>query len=189
MLSTRTNHSSPRGFTLVEMMVVVVLVGVLATLAVYGVRKYILSAKSSEAVSMMTSIKTAEEAFKAETFIYLDVSTDFNTGSWYPTTTPGKTKVQWGGGTSTLATNWRTLGVAPDGPTVFSYAVVATPPAGSPPTVPTQKTNQQFNLPSTAAQWMYIAVAKADLGGRAGVYTMVLSHSLSSEVYVENEGE
>ena len=33
------------------MMTVVVLVGVLATLAVYGVRKYILSAKSGEAGS------------------------------------------------------------------------------------------------------------------------------------------
>ena len=58
------------------------------------------------------------------------------------------------------------------------------------PTVPTVvKDNAGFNLPTSANQWMYIAVAKADLGGLAGVSTVVLSHSLSTEIYVENEGE
>jgi prepilin-type N-terminal cleavage/methylation domain-containing protein len=177
------------GFTLVEMMVVVVLVGVLAGLAVYGVRKYILSAKTSEAVSMMTSIKSAEEAFKGETFIYLDVSSSFAPANFYPTATPGRTKVQWGDTTTTVGANWRTLGVHSDGPTLFGYAVVATAPGASQPSLPTAKQASDFNLPGSLTAWQYIAVAKADLGGQTGVYTYVLSHSYSSEVYVENEGE
>jgi len=76
------------------------------------------------------------------------------------------------------------------GPTVFAYAVVATPPGGSVPAVPTiTKDNAGFNLPMSANQWMYVAAAKADLGGRSGVSTVVLSHSLSTEIFVENEGE
>jgi type IV pilus assembly protein PilA len=186
----RRSRPSIEGFTLVEMMTVVVLVGVLATLAVYGIRKYILAAKSSEAVSMMASIKSSEEAFKDETFVYLDVSTSFS--NWYPTNTPGQTKVQWGGPgpNATVAGNWKTLGVRPNGPVQFGYAVVATPPGGAFPTVPTiVKDNNAFNLSGTSSAWSYIAAARSDLGGRANVYTVVLSSSLNSEIYVENEGE
>jgi type IV pilus assembly protein PilA len=189
-MALRTRRRSEEGFTLIEMMTVVVIVGVLAVLAVYGVRKYILSAKSGEAVAMMASIKTAEEAFKDETFVYFDVSTNFATNNFYPTTTPGKVKVQWGGGNATLAGNWKTLGVQPTGPVQFAYAVVATAPGATVPAVPTiTKDNAAFNLPQTATQWMYVVAAKSDLGGRAGVDTVVLSHSLSTEIFIENEGE
>ena len=48
-----------RGFTLVELMAVVAIVAILAGLGVYGVRKYILAAKTSEATEMIGAIKTA----------------------------------------------------------------------------------------------------------------------------------
>jgi prepilin-type N-terminal cleavage/methylation domain-containing protein len=186
-------RASQRGFTLIEMLTVVIIVGVLATLAVYGVRKYILSSKVGEAISMMSSIKSSEEGFKSETFAFLNVSGDFNDSNFYPSqqaTNPTQRvgKHAWsvsGGGP--IEQKWRLLGVQPDGPVLFAYAIVAGGPGDPIPALPTAKSD--FGFPSTPASPFYVAVAKADLGGSIGKFTYVLSHSYSNEIYIENEGE
>jgi prepilin-type N-terminal cleavage/methylation domain-containing protein len=174
-------RSTTAGFTLVEMMIVVIIVGVMATLATYAVRKYIFASKTSEAVSMMSSIKSAEEAFRDETFVYLDVSGSYT--SLYPMTTPGTFKVQWGDTSTTVGQNWRTLGVMADAPVQFGYAVVARP-AGT--AVPSPPTTKNFTFPSTDPS--YCVLAQGDVDGD-GNPSYVVSHSLNAEIYIENEGE
>lgn len=57
-----------RGFTLVELMIVVAIVGILAALAVYGVSKYVKNAKTAEARDALGRMaKDAVGAYNKET--------------------------------------------------------------------------------------------------------------------------
>jgi len=56
-----------RGFTLIELMIVVAIIGILAVLAIYGVSRYLKSAKTAEATNNIGAIqKNATEALTRE---------------------------------------------------------------------------------------------------------------------------
>jgi len=158
-------------------MTVVIIVGVLATLATYGVRKYVMEAKKAEASSMLVQIRAAEESYKDETFRYLGLA---NFDNWHPTNSPGNGKRGWQSGTTAMTPIMNQLGVMPDGAVAYSYAVVAGPAGGDMPSIPTVKT---WDFPEPGGPF-YIAMAKADLNGD-GVYTYALSHSDTTEIYVD----
>jgi type IV pilus assembly protein PilA len=184
--ASRKSSASTRGFTLVELMIVVVIIAVLATLAVYGVSKYIASSKTGEAVQMIGSIKAAEESFRDETFQYLDVSGDLST--FYPDNdTPGQKKVQWGAGTDDVANNWRILGVTPSGPVLFVYAATAGTGTVVPAAPGAGITVGQWPTAAPGEPW-YVVKAKADLDP-GGAETVYVAPSFTNQIFSANEGE
>jgi len=58
--------NSQRGFTLIELMIVVAIISVLAVVAGTAYRKYADKARSSEVFAMFGEIRAKEEGYRAE---------------------------------------------------------------------------------------------------------------------------
>lgn len=66
------NMKSPKGFTLLELILVVVVIGILATLAVPQFTGMAEKARAAEAINTIGAIKTAEDIYKLETGTYVN---------------------------------------------------------------------------------------------------------------------
>lgn len=175
-----------RGVTLIELVIVVAMVGILASLASVGYSRYIRSAKTAEATQMLGSIKSAQEAFKSETFKYLNVSKDLTTPYPQGDRDVGKDKYAWAGGLPDSArANFESLGVTSSGPVQYGYACVAGSAADQMPELPLDFETPDW--PDPGGPW-YVAVAWADfdVDGVEGGYA---TSSLAAQIVSVNEGE
>jgi prepilin-type N-terminal cleavage/methylation domain-containing protein len=116
------------GFTVTELMIAVVIIGVLASLAIPSFTRYIYKARVTEASNFLGKIKQRQEAYRNEFGQYCAVS-GADWGTWNPAAIPGIDPVGW-----SSTTEWDQLGAAPDGPVRFRYATVAGFPGDTPPT-------------------------------------------------------
>jgi len=143
----RRGTSRVQGFTLIELMIVVVIIGVLAATAIPSFQRQVIRARASEAPSMLGRIRMAQESYRSEFGQYFGNTT---VSAFWPTTTARSDNAPWDQGN--LSNPFRLLGVDADGPVYFNYNVQAgydNAPA--------------LQYPGGYADWWYVSQAVADL--------------------------
>jgi type IV pilus assembly protein PilA len=176
-MASRSTARSARGFTLVELAVVVVIVGVLAVLAVMGYRKMMLSSKLTEATNMVGAYRIAQEDYKSERGVYFSG----NAASWCPVGSGvGSAKVQWD------PTCTGGLPVHSDGMVHFRYRTAGGASWGG--TDPLSVSWFSFSgIPG--GRPFYIVHAMCDLDSAGGLQTEVVGSSASNQIATHNDGQ
>ena len=178
-----------RGFTLIEMAVVVTIIGILAVLAVAGYHKMVTSSHTTEATEMVNAIKVAQEAYHAETGQYANISASLSLGSLYPQATPNtKTGTAWGG-TCTVCTDptaWQKLPVHASGVVRFGYATMAGTVSTALPASPVS--TMTFPAASQLTGDWYVVDGMGDMDGN-GIYCTVVGVSWQRDLFIDKDGE
>jgi type IV pilus assembly protein PilA len=104
-------RKSNKGFTLIELMIVVAIIGILAAIAIPNFLRFQLKAKSAEGKVNIAAIRTAEESYLAEFGVYV-------AGTASPATAATTSKVVF-----LDAGGFNTLGWGPEGQVFFQYGV------------------------------------------------------------------
>jgi general secretion pathway protein G len=183
----RLRRARARGFSLTELMAVVVIMGVLAGIAIAAFQRRALQSNVTKAKVIIKSIAAAEEHYRAENQVYLDVSANLG---WYPSASIPKNQTTsfWragaDAGSDPLSTRWTLL--APDIRQPVEFGFMAN--AGLPNTVPVLATNKITLPANVAVEPWYLIQARADADGD-GTPCFVAAASWAPEVISVDDGE
>jgi prepilin-type N-terminal cleavage/methylation domain-containing protein len=122
-----SERRSRRGFSLMELMIVVAITGILAAIAIPTFSGYVIKSRTSEAVQFLGVIKLKQEAYRSEFGQYLQYANGQIDPSPIPIFIPGNASMMKGQEERFPINNaaFNTLGAKPDGNVRFGYGWAA----------------------------------------------------------------
>ena len=175
------------GFTLIEMMIVVVIIAVLVTVAIIAYTRHIKKTRLVKEKVFVSKIQALQETYFQQHGIYLNVT---GPGSPYPAAIPTGDPIPWNPDPST--TLWDELGARPEaGHTYLQWFVAASTPTAHATT--TSHPSASFSNAAAAGltsgvPWYYI-YARGDLANDGAPYTEIFATSVKTEIWDRNEGD
>jgi type IV pilus assembly protein PilA len=173
-----------KGFTLIELMIVVAIIGILAAIAIPNFLQYQMKSRQSETKTNLQAIKTSQVAFQAERGCYIGIAaegvaapvagtktTPFTWGVGVAPTAPG---ALWCVAAGVFAGTFNDIGFKATGNVMYRYGVDATTVAA--PGLYTTATSCPLAIAGTAALGAIgnnnvIVMGQSNLDGDAGIST------------------
>ena len=158
-------RKSNKGFTLIELMIVVAIIGILAAIAIPNFLRFQLKSKSSEGKVNIAAIRTAEASYLAEFGVYVAAANA-------PVAVPGSAKSIFAE-VAAPGADFNTLGWAPEGQVFFQYAVNINPAlAGGSYTA---TATADIDADAVLQQWGYVKQIGVTGAGLPGVNAACLA--------------